>query len=95
MSEAYDNFKRGLWVGTSNTYQTIASWIEEDLAEGRPFDNYPEVLRRNAAKLEFEIAEMDAAIEPSKSNLDAVAKTFQKFASEHGQELASYIGEKE
>ena len=29
------------------------------------------------------------------NNLDAVAKTFQKFASEHGQELASYIGEKE
>ena len=28
------------------------------------------------------------------SHTDAVAKTFQSFAAKHGQELASYIGEK-
>ncbi len=50
MNQEFAKYKEGMLTGNAMAYETIAKWIEEDLAAERSFDGYPEVLRRHAKK---------------------------------------------
>jgi hypothetical protein len=60
-TDQFLGYEAGQWDGASQTFDTIANWIEEDIAEGR-FDaeRYIEVLR-NQANQEFVSTEQKRA----------------------------------